>query len=86
MGINVNSISQGYVDTERVRNIAEMNARAKKVTVEESMRNIMESIPMKRMATPDEIGKLVAFLCSPDSSYITGTNIQIDGGIINYPF
>ena len=44
------------------------------------VRNIMESIPMKRMATPDEIGKLVAFLCSPDSSYITGTNIQIDGG------
>lgn len=86
LGINVNSISQGYVDTERVRNIAEMNARAKKVTVEESMRNIVESIPMKRMASPDEIGKLVAFLCSPDSSYITGTNIQIDGGIINYPF
>ena len=86
LGINVNSISQGYVDTERVRNIAEMNARAKKVTVEESMKNMVESIPMKRMASPDEIGKLVAFLCSPDSSYITGTNIQIDGGIINYPF
>ena len=49
-------------------------------------RNLVESIPMKRMASPDEIGKLVAFLCSPDSSYITGTNIQIDGGIINYPF
>ena len=43
------------------------------------MKNIVESIPMKRMANPDEIGKLVAFLCSPDSSYITGTNIQIDG-------
>ena len=86
LGINVNSISQGYVDTERVRNIAENNARSNKVTVEESMRNILESIPMKRMASPAEIGKLVTFLCSPDSSYITGSNIQIDGGIINYPF
>ena len=73
---------QGDVE-EHISTLNSLSRQGKKV---HGMRNIVESIPMKRMATPDEIGKLVAFLCSPDSAYITGTNIQIDGGIINYPF
>jgi NAD(P)-dependent dehydrogenase (short-subunit alcohol dehydrogenase family) len=40
----------------------------------------MASIPLRRLADPDEIGQAVAFLCSPAASYITGTTIALDGG------
>jgi NAD(P)-dependent dehydrogenase (short-subunit alcohol dehydrogenase family) len=40
----------------------------------------MASIPLRRLGEPDEIGRAVAFLCSPAASYITGTTIALDGG------
>ena len=40
----------------------------------------MDATPMRRWGEPDEIGKLALYLCSPDASYITGTDIVIDGG------
>ena len=43
--------------------------------------NIINSIPMGRMANPFEISKAVSFLCSDFNSYITGQNIIIDGGM-----
>ena len=86
MGITVNSISQGYVLTDRVRNIARSRSEKGGITYEEALNGIMRSIPVKRFAAPEEIGSLVAYLCSDDASYITGTNIQIDGGYVRFPF
>jgi 3alpha(or 20beta)-hydroxysteroid dehydrogenase len=42
---------------------------------------LVASVPMKRMATPEEVANLVLFLLSDDSSYITGAEIAIDGGM-----
>jgi 3-oxoacyl-[acyl-carrier protein] reductase len=85
-GITSNCISQGYIQTPRLEAIAIRNSTQQGTTIEEAYRQIRESIPQKRIGDPKEVGKLVSFLCSDDASYINGTNIQIDGGIIRFPF
>jgi NAD(P)-dependent dehydrogenase (short-subunit alcohol dehydrogenase family) len=48
---------------------------------EEFWKNALKSIPMDRMGSPDEIAKAVSFLASNDSSYITGIELFVDGGV-----
>lgn len=79
-GILVNGIMQGYVDTERVREVAEARARQEGRSVEEIIRQMGNEVPLGRLAKPEEIGELVAFLASDKASYITGSLILIDGG------
>ena len=42
--------------------------------------NLVADVPMKRLGTPDEVAATVAFLASSDASYITGVEINVDGG------
>ena len=68
-GVRVNALAPGYVDTARMKELPE------------SIRQMMaESHPMKRMAKPEEVGKLAAFLLSDDASFITGGCYTVDGG------
>jgi acetoacetyl-CoA reductase len=69
-GVTVNTISPGYVETDMVRAIKP-----------EVLKSIIDTIPMGRLAQPDEIGGLVAYLASDDAAYITGSNISINGGL-----
>ena len=85
-GINVNSITQGYFLTQRLRNVAKLSGERRNISSEAALDSIKESIPMKRFGEAEELGKLVAFLCADESSYITGTNINIDGGVVKFPF
>ena len=81
-GITVNSVLTGYFDTER---IAQLNAKkAEKMGVRpEEVRSAMEAqVPIKRIGKPEEYGYLVTFLASEMASYINGTNIPIDGGLL----
>ena len=71
LGITVNSIAPGWIDTERIREVSPEG-----VTEEE-----LAAIPVRRLGTPREIGDLVAFLCSDRASYINGTVIPFDGGL-----
>ena len=69
-GIRVNVVSPGFVDTDMMwrfgaQRVAEM----------------IGSVPLGRLATPDEVANLIRFLLSDEASYITGTNIVIDGGL-----
>lgn len=71
-GITVNVVEPGNVDTpnlRRERGDAHMAAMA-------------GAVPMKRLATPDEIGRAVSFYASEDAAYVTGTALVIDGGQI----
>lgn len=80
--ITVNSILTGYFDTER---IAQLNAKkAEQLGIPQNVvRADMESkVPLKRIGYPKEYGYLVAFLASDKASYITGTQIPIDGGLL----
>ena len=81
-GITVNSLLTGYFDTER---IDQLNAKkASQLGIPESeVRSEMEArVPAKRIGKPEEYGHLVAFLASDKASYITGTQIPIDGGLL----
>ncbi len=69
-GVTVNTISPGYVDTDMVRAIKT-----------EVLDSIVSSIPMGRLARPEEIAGLVSYLSSDDAGYITGANISINGGL-----
>ena len=69
--IRVNAVSPGYVDTPPWHSIE---------AAEERMKFISNSVPLGRFGTPDEVAKAVVFLASDDSSYITGTELFVDGG------
>jgi acetoacetyl-CoA reductase len=69
-GVTVNTISPGYVATDMVKAIKP-----------EVLQSILEQIPMGRLADPEEIASLVAYLASEEAGYITGANISINGGL-----
>jgi acetoacetyl-CoA reductase len=69
-GVTVNTVSPGYVETELVMAIRK-----------EVRDQIISSIPMGRLAKPEEIAAVVAFLASEEAGYITGANISVNGGM-----
>jgi NAD(P)-dependent dehydrogenase (short-subunit alcohol dehydrogenase family) len=69
--IRVNAVSPGFTDTPPWHSME---------AAEEHMKTISNSVPLGRFGTPDEIAKAVVFLASDDSSYITGTELFVDGG------
>lgn len=85
-GLTVNSISQGFFYTDRLKNVVARNAKINGTTEEVELEKIKKQVPVGRVGEPEEIGKLVSFLCSEDASYINGTNIPIDGGSTKYPY
>lgn len=85
-GITTNSISQGYIMTPRLESLANRSSKNFNISVDEAYDRLKQAVPSGRFGTPQEVGNLVAFLCSDEASYINGTNIQIDGGIVRFPF
>jgi NAD(P)-dependent dehydrogenase (short-subunit alcohol dehydrogenase family) len=69
--IRVNAVSPGYTDTAPWRSIP---------GADQVMQTISSGIPLGRFGTPDEIAKAALFLASDDSSYVTGTELFVDGG------
>jgi acetoacetyl-CoA reductase len=69
-GITVNCVAPGFVATEMVEAIPE-----------EILARIVEQIPLRRLARPDEVARVVSFLADPASSYITGQIFSINGGL-----
>jgi 3-oxoacyl-[acyl-carrier protein] reductase len=78
--IRVNCVAPGYTRTDRVVELAEASARREGIAAEAVQRRTEETIPMKRMGTPEEFGAVVAFLASAGGDYVTGASIQVDGG------
>ena len=80
-GVTVNTIAIGGINTERVNDLTIQIAEKEGVSVEDIRKKNTALIPAKRLGLPSEAGAYVAFLCSDDAGYITGTNISIDGGL-----
>ena len=79
-GITVNNILPGYTATARLQSLFQAKAEKAGTSVKEIERRTVESIPMGRLASPEEIAAVVGFLASPGASYLTGVNLPVDGG------
>lgn len=74
--IRVNTVCPGATDTPMP-----FSNHAVPVTREEMADRWTQLVPLQRMAAPEEIGRAILFLASSDASYITGTNLMVDGGV-----
>jgi 3-oxoacyl-[acyl-carrier protein] reductase len=78
--VTINNLLPERIDTERQVYMAQQRARSAGISYEEARREIVESIAAKRMGRPEEFGAACAFLCSSQASFISGQNLQVDGG------
>ena len=69
--ISVNAIAPGYIQTDMTKNLSD-----------QAKDSFMTVTPMKRAGTPEDVAGVVYFLASPDSDYVTGQVINIDGGLL----
>ncbi len=67
MGIRVNVVAPGFIDTDMTKDVA--------------IPNIKNMIPMARVGQPEEVARVVRFLCSDDASYVCGQTIAVNGGM-----
>jgi NAD(P)-dependent dehydrogenase (short-subunit alcohol dehydrogenase family) len=73
--IRVNAVSPGPIETPGLNNLMASTGAG-----EERLKMLSNNVPLGRLGTPDEIAKAVVFLASDDSSYVTGTELFVDGG------
>ncbi len=78
----VNAIAPGGIQTPGVEAQQKNAPSAPGVDMEKIMNAFLQKIPMKRLGDPDDIGKVALFLASEMASYITGTQIVVDGGVL----
>jgi NAD(P)-dependent dehydrogenase (short-subunit alcohol dehydrogenase family) len=74
--IRVNAVSPGPIDTPGFNGLAQTEEQ-----IEQFKTSIVSTVPMGRMGNPDEVAKAVSFLASDDSSYVTGIELFVDGGM-----
>src|SRR5215470_1569030 len=71
--IRVNAVCPGIIDTSRMDDLGRENTWKSA---------IKQMVPLNRPGSDEEIGKFIAYLCTPDAAYITGQSINIDGGVV----
>jgi 3-oxoacyl-[acyl-carrier protein] reductase len=79
-GIRINMVSPGYTRTERVIEVANAKREETGRGAMQALRAIAAEIPAGRLAEPEEIGAVVAFLCSEPAAFVSGVNLVVDGG------
>lgn len=80
--IRVNQLVPGRIDTDRVREMDQVNGKRLGITPAEQQVRSVATIPLGRYGEPSELAQAAAFLLSPKGSYITGATLQVDGGLI----
>jgi 3-oxoacyl-[acyl-carrier protein] reductase len=78
--ITFNNILPGYTDTQRLRSLIDDISKRRGVSKELVEKEMIDSIPMKRLGDASEIATVVSFLASPAASYVNGVSIPVDGG------
>lgn len=85
-GVTINNVLPGFFDTDRYWAGIEATAAAQGKTREQFAEERENTVPMKRIGDPAELGDACAFLCSSRAGYITGQNLLLDGGLFNAAF
>jgi 3-oxoacyl-[acyl-carrier protein] reductase len=85
-GILVTGVNPGATKTERWDTMLGRWGEAKNIPPQEAEREILAGVPLRRAGTPQEIANLVVFLASDLASYMTGTTINVDGGMARMVF
>jgi 3-oxoacyl-[acyl-carrier protein] reductase len=81
-GITVNNVCPGYTGTDRLGDLAAVLSKRHNTTPENVYAGWQSQIPAGRIGTPEEFAAVVTFLASERASYVNGTSIAIDGGIV----
>jgi meso-butanediol dehydrogenase/(S,S)-butanediol dehydrogenase/diacetyl reductase len=82
LGITVNAYCPGIVDTPMMRKVAQDVADNAGESVEWGMQQFAQHITLKRLSQPEDVAACVSFLSGPDSDYMTGQAVIIDGGMV----
>jgi len=82
----VNALLPGHIMTDRQVHLGELKAKAEGISLEDYFARTAAAIPAGRIGTAEEVGDTIAFLCSARASYLTGTSLQVDGGLIQSTF
>ena len=79
--ITVNAYAPGFVDTAMNGIALDHLSEANGLSKEENLRSFESQIALGRIGVPEDVAKIVSFLASPDSDYVTGQTMLVDGGI-----
>ncbi|HHO52724.1 MAG TPA: SDR family oxidoreductase [Deltaproteobacteria bacterium] len=79
-GVTINNVLPGFTDTERLGSLKQANAQRTDRTPEAVEAAWLAGVPEGRLGRPEELGAVIAFLASPEASYVRGTSIPVDGG------
>lgn len=79
-GITVNNVGPGFTSTGRAVEILEKRAAAKGVSVKQAEHELLQDIPVRRMATPEEVAAAIVWLASVPAASVTGQTLLVDGG------
>ncbi|MCW5893004.1 MAG: SDR family oxidoreductase [bacterium] len=78
--VTVNNLLPERIETDRQVQMAQLQAMVQGITVDEAYARIRAHIPAGRLGRPEEVGAACAFLCSVHAGFVTGQNLQLDGG------
>ncbi|MDR5734026.1 SDR family oxidoreductase [Caballeronia sp. LZ025] len=78
--VTINNMLPERFDTDRQRYMADRMSKKESITVDEAKKRIAATIAAKRLGDPSEFGDACAFLCSAQAGFISGQNLQLDGG------
>jgi 3-oxoacyl-[acyl-carrier protein] reductase len=81
--VTINNLLPERIDTDRQRFMAQLRSTMGGIPLEDAYAEMAASIAAGRLGTPEEFGAACAFLCSAQAGYISGQNLQLDGG--TYP-
>lgn len=81
-GITVNTICPGRIDTGRLELVTRKRAEQQGQDPEKMMHELLDEVPLRRLGKPEDVAGLIALLVSARGAFITGTAIQVDGGLL----
>jgi len=80
--ISVNAVCPGITETEMYQEIVDIRAAKERRPVEDVRESMVETVPLRRANSPDDIANTVVFLASPASRNVTGQSLNVDGGLV----